>query len=83
MYCLRILDVQKYSTHPFVDIYTDIEKQDAGCVEEKFALWMNQQLKKMAGIDFYLKLRDVPQQVKGFRLNPEHYRDDTDLEDPR
>ena len=33
-----------------------------GSMEEKFALWMNNQLKKMTGIDFYLKLRDVPQQ---------------------
>ncbi len=66
------------------DIYPDIEKQEADSIEERLALWMNKQLKKMMGIDFHLKLRDVPQeQVKGFRLNPEHYRDNTDLEDLR
>jgi hypothetical protein len=66
------------------DIYPDIEKQEVDSIEERLALWMNKQLKKMMGTDFHLKLRDVPQeQVKGFRLNPEHYRNDTDLEDLR
>ena len=66
------------------DIYPDIEKQEVDSIEERLALWMNKQLKKMMGTDFHLKLRDVPQeQVKGFRLNPEHYRDNTDLEDLR
>jgi hypothetical protein len=66
------------------EIYPDIEKQEAGSMEERLALWMNKQLKKRTNTDFYIKLRDVPQeQVKGFRLNPEHYRDNTDLEDLR
>ena len=38
-------------------------------MEERFALWMNKQLKKMADMDFHLKLSDVPQEnIKGFRL---------------
>jgi Cell division protein 48 (CDC48), N-terminal domain len=66
------------------DIYPDIEKQEADGMEQRLALWMNKQLKKMIGVDFHLKLRDVPQEkVKGFRLNPEHYRDNIDLEDLR
>ena len=66
------------------DIYPDIEKQEASSMEERLALWMNKQLKKMAGVDFHLKLRDVPQEkTKGFRLDPEHFRDNTNLEDLR
>jgi hypothetical protein len=50
---------------------------------DKLALWMNKQLKKMK-LDLHLKLSDVPyEQVKGFRLDPEHYRDKTDSEDLR
>jgi cell division protein 48 (CDC48)-like len=79
-----LLEIDEKFVDKLRDIYPDIGKQEAGSMEERLALWMNKQLKKMMGIDFYLKLRDVPQeQVKGFRLNPEHYRDNTDLEDLR
>jgi hypothetical protein len=72
----------------FVDrlrnLYPEIEKQEAGSMEERFALWMNKQLKKMANMDYHLKLSDVPQETtKGFRLSPEHFRDETNLEDLR
>ncbi len=63
------------------EIYPEIEKQEAGSMEERFALWMNKQLKKMANVDYHLKLSDVPQEnTKGFRLNPNHFRDETNLE---
>jgi hypothetical protein len=66
------------------EIYPEIEKQEAGNMEERFALWMNKQLKKMTNLDFHLKLSDVPQEnTKGFRLSPEHFRGGTDLEDLR
>ena len=66
------------------EIYPEIEKQEAGNMEERFALWMNKQLKKMAKIDYHLKLSDVPQETtKGFRLSPGHFRDKTNLEDLR
>jgi hypothetical protein len=66
------------------DIYPDIEKQEAGSMEERLALWMNKQLKKVADMDFHLKLKDVPQEnIKGFRLDPEHFRDKRNLEDLR
>jgi hypothetical protein len=66
------------------EIYPEIEKQEAGNMEERFALWMNKQLKKMADMDYHLKLSDVPQETtKGFRLSPEHFRDKTNLEDLR
>jgi hypothetical protein len=36
---------------------------------------------KRSKLQYYLKLRDVPyEEVKGFRLNPEAYRDDSELE---
>src|SRR5919107_1922545 len=64
------------------EIYSEIEKQEAGSMEERFALWMNKQLKKIAKIDYHLKLSDVPQETtKGFRLSPGHFRDKTNLED--
>jgi hypothetical protein len=79
-----LLEMDEEFVDKLRDIYPDIEKQEAGSMEERLALWMNKQLKKMMGIDFYLKLREVPQeQVKGFRLNPEHYRNNMDLEDLR
>jgi hypothetical protein len=66
------------------EIYPEIEKQEAGNMEERFALWMNKQLKKIAKIDYHLKLSDVPQETtKGFRLSPGHFRDKTNLEDLR
>jgi hypothetical protein len=79
-----LLEMDEKFVDKLREIYPDIEKQEAGSMEERLALWMNKQLKKRTSTDFYLKLRDVPQeQVKGFRLNPEHYRDKTDLEDLR
>jgi Cell division protein 48 (CDC48), N-terminal domain len=79
-----LLEMDEKFVDKLRDIYPDIEKQEAGSMEGRLALWMNKQLKKMTGTDFYLKLREVPQeQVKGFRLNPEHYRDNMDLEDLR
>jgi antitoxin component of MazEF toxin-antitoxin module len=66
------------------DIYPDIKKQEAASVEEQFALWMNKQLKKIAKVDYHLKLSDVPhEKTNGFRLNPEHFRDKSNLEDLR
>lgn len=79
-----LLEMDEIFVDKLRDIYPEIEKQEAGSMEERFALWMNKQLKKMANMDFHLKLSDVPQEnTKGFRLNPEHFRDKTDLEDLR
>src|SRR5919112_912025 len=72
-----LLEIDEIFVDKLRDIYPDIEKQEAGSMEERFALWMNKQLKKMANMDFHLKLSDVPQEnTKGFRLNPEHFRRD-------
>ena len=79
-----LLEMDEIFVEKLRDIYPEIEKQEAGTMEERFALWMNKQLKKMTKMDFHLKLSDVPQEnTKGFRLNPEHFRDNTDLEDLR
>ena len=79
-----LLEMDETFVDKLRDIYPEIEKQEAGSMEERFALWMNKQLKKMAKIDYHLKLSDVPQEkTKGFRLSPEHFRDRTNLEDLR
>jgi hypothetical protein len=79
-----LLEMDEIFVDKLRDIYPEIEKQEAGSMEERFALWMNKQLKKMANIDYHLKLSDVPQEkTKGFRLSPEHFRDKTNLEDLR
>jgi hypothetical protein len=79
-----LLEMDEIFVDKLRDIYPEIEKQEAGSMEERFALWMNKQLKKMANIDYHLKLSDVPQEkTNGFRLNPKHFRDKTNLEDLR
>ena len=79
-----LLEMDETFVDKLRDIYPEIEKHEAGSMEERFALWMNKQLKKMANIDYHLKLSDVPQEkTKGFRLSPEHFRDNTNLEDLR
>src|ERR671914_1267886 len=79
-----LLELDEIFVDKLRDIYPEIEKQEAGNMEERFALWMNKQLKKMANMDYHLKLSDVPQETtKGFRLRPEHFRDNTNLEDLR
>ncbi|MGI0037637.1 MAG: hypothetical protein ACRD99_04695, partial [Nitrososphaera sp.] len=78
-----LLEVDQKFSVKLRDIYPDIDKQEAGTIEERFALWMNKQLKKMK-LDFHIKLSDLPQEkVGGFRLNPEHFREGTDVEDLR
>lgn len=78
-----LLEVDQKFVEKLLDVYPDIDKQEAGIIEERFTLWMNKQLKKMK-LDFHLKLSELPQEkVGGFRLNPDHFRDKNDLEDLR
>lgn len=66
-----------------LDLYPEIQKQEGNDVEQRFVLWLGKQMKK-SKLEYYLKLKDVPHQgVGGFRLNPENYRDDSDLEKQR
>jgi len=63
-----------------VDVYPEIQKQEGNDLEQRFVLWLNKRLKKTK-LQYYLKLIDVPRAVPiGFRLNPEAYRDDSELE---
>lgn len=78
-----LLEIDQKFVERLRNLYPDIDKQEAGTIEERFAMWMNKQLKKM-GLDFHLKLSDIPQEkVGGFRLNPEHFRDKNDFGDLR
>ena len=63
-----------------LDLYPEIQKQEGNDIEQRFVLWLKMRMKK-AKLEYYLKLKDVPHEaVKGFRLNPDHYRDDNELE---
>jgi hypothetical protein len=63
-----------------LDVYPEIQKQEGNDLEQRFVLWLNKQLKKSKQ-KYYLKLSDVPHaEPKGFRLDPEAYRDDSELE---
>jgi hypothetical protein len=63
-----------------LDVYPDIEKQEGTTIEDRFVLWLNRQLKKMK-LEYYLRLSEVPfEAAGGFRLDPENYRDDSELE---
>lgn len=63
-----------------LDLYPDIQKQEGIDIEQRFVLWLGKQMKK-SKLEYYLKLKDVPRErVSGFRLNPENYRDDSELE---
>ena len=63
-----------------LDLYPEIQKQEGNDVEHCFVIWLGKQMKK-SKLEYYLKLKDVPREgARGFRLNPENYRDDNDLE---
>ena len=63
-----------------LDLHPDIQKQEGNDIEQRFVLWLGKQMKK-SKLEYYLKLKEVPHEaVSGFRLNPEHYRDDSELE---
>lgn len=62
------------------NLYPDIDKQEGNLIEQRFALWLEKQMKKRK-MEYHLKLREIPFEVsKGFRLNPKNYRDDSELE---
>lgn len=78
-----LLEMDEGFAEKLRNIYPEIDKQEAGTTEERFALWMNKQLKK-SKLEFYLKLNDIPQdKVSGFRLDPDYYRNKTGLDDLR
>lgn len=63
-----------------LEVHPEIMKQEGNMIEQRFVLWLNKRLKKEK-LEYYLKLSDLPhEKVGGFRLNPENYRDDSELE---
>src|SRR5918992_3284934 len=64
-----------------LEVYPDIEKEEGHMIEQEFVLWLSKQLRKR-NLEYYLKLSDAPyENTRGFRLNPEYYRDDKELEE--
>jgi len=63
-----------------LDVHPDIGKEEGNMIEQQFVLWISKKLKKRKQ-EYHLKLSDVPyEDTQGFRLNPENYRDDSELE---
>ncbi|HEX9678251.1 hypothetical protein [Nitrososphaera sp.] len=63
-----------------LDLYPDIDKQEANAIEDRFVIWLDKQFRKKK-LKYNLKLSDVPrEQVRGFRLDPENYRSDDWME---
>lgn len=63
-----------------LDVYPEINKQEANTLEDCFVLWLAKMMKKKK-LDYNLKLKDVPcEQTQGFRLDPDHYRNDEWME---
>jgi hypothetical protein len=63
-----------------IEVHPGIEKEEGHMIEQQFVLWLSKQLKKKK-LEYYLKLSDVPyESTNGFRLNPDYYRDDKELE---
>jgi hypothetical protein len=66
-----------------IEVYPDIQKEEGHMLEQEFVFWLSKQLKKR-NLEYYLKLADVPyEQTGGFRLDPNLYRDEKELDDLR
>jgi hypothetical protein len=63
--------------------FPEISKEEGITLEQQFVLWLIKQFKRR-NLDYHLKLNDIPyENTKGFRLDPNNYRDDSLLEDLR
>lgn len=63
-----------------LDLYPDIQKQEANDIENRFVIWLDKQFKKKK-LKYNLKLSDVPrEQTRGFKLDPDNYRSDDWME---
>lgn len=65
-----------------LEVHPDIQKEEGYIIEQQFVLWLSKQFRnKKIKSEYHLKLIDVPYEyTKGFRLNPENYRYDDELE---
>jgi hypothetical protein len=72
-----------YFVESLLDVYPEITKEEGSMLEQQFVLWFGRQLKRRK-LEYHLKLSDIPyESTAGFRLNPEYYRDEKELEDLR
>lgn len=63
--------------------FPEITEEEGITFEQRFVLWLTKQFKRR-NLDYHLKLSDIPyENTKGFRLDPNNYRDDSLLEDLR
>lgn len=63
--------------------FPEISGEEGITFEQRFVLWLTKQFKRR-NLDYHLKLSDIPyENTKGFRLDPNNYRDDSLLEDLR
>jgi len=63
--------------------FPEISEEEGITFEQRFVLWLTKQFKRR-NLDYHLKLSDIPYETtKGFRLDPNNYRDDSLLEDLR
>ena len=63
-----------------LDVHPEISRQEGTMLEQRFVLWLSKAMRKEK-LEYYLKLSEVPHEhVGGFRLDPENYRDDSELE---
>lgn len=63
--------------------FPEITEEEGITFEQRFVLWLTKQFKRRH-LDYHLKLSDIPyENTKGFRLDPNNYRDDSLLEDLR
>jgi hypothetical protein len=66
-----------------LEVHPEIMKEEGSMIEQQFVLWFGRQLRRRK-LEYHLKLSDVPyESTSGFRLNPEYYRDEKELEDLR
>jgi hypothetical protein len=66
-----------------IENFPEISEEEGITFEQRFVLWLTKQFKGR-NLDYHLKLSDIPyENTKGFRLDPNNYRDDSLLEDLR
>ena len=66
-----------------IENFPEISKEEGITLEQQFVLWLTKQFKRQ-NLNYHLKLSDTPyENTKGFRLDPNNYRDDSLLEDLR
>jgi hypothetical protein len=67
-----------------LEVHPDIKKEEGVMTEQRFVFWLSKQFRNRTKSEYHLKLSDVPyENTRGFRLNPENYRYESELEELR